>query len=366
MAMTVIPFGDVKAQKRWSASLWSDTQKKSYFDKFIGTGENNVIQRLTELDGDIGDRVSYDLSVMLRNKPTRGDARVKGKEESLRFFTDEVAIDQIRHAVSAGGKMTRRRTAHNMRTVARDKLSDYWSGYIDELKFIYLSGARGINQDFIEDTNYTGHAGNALQAPDANHILYGGDAVSKPTIDSSDKFTRELIERAVVAARMMRAQNPALANMLPVNVNGEKHYLALINPFQEYDLRTTSGATGWLEIQKAAAAAEGRNNPIFKGGVGMINNVVIHTNENVIRFSDYGTGANLPAARALFLGKQAAVIAYGTSGGMRYFWKEETDDYGNEPTVMAGTILGMKKSRFNGYDFGVMALDTYAKDPNVT
>jgi len=38
--------------------------------------------------------------------------------------------------------------------------------------------------------------------------------------------------------------------------------------------------------------------------------------------------------------------------------------YDNEPTVIAGTIIGVKKSRFNGTDFGVLSLDTAAKDPN--
>lgn len=47
---TTVPFGDPKAQKRWSASLFIETLSKSYFErKFIGTSDNSVIQRLTEL-----------------------------------------------------------------------------------------------------------------------------------------------------------------------------------------------------------------------------------------------------------------------------------------------------------------------------
>lgn len=364
MGQTVIPFGDAKAQKKWSGKLFIDTAKKSYFQrKFVGEGENNIIQRKTELDSDAGDRISYDLSVQLRGKPTQGDARVKGKEESLKFYTDEVAIDQMRHAVSAGGRMTRKRTAHNLRNVAKDRLSDYWSQYIDELNFIYLSGARGMNEDFIEESDYTGHAGNGITAPDAQHILYGGDATSKATISTDDGFNRELVERATVRARMMRALDPKTANMLPVDINGERHYVILMSPFQEHSLRTETGATGWMEIQKAASTAEGRSSPIFKGGLGMINNAVLHSHESTIRFNDYGAGANLPAARALFMGRQAGVVAYGTAGGLRFTWKEEMDDYDNEPTVVAGTIIGIKKTRFNDKDFGVMALDTYARNP---
>lgn len=364
MGQTVIPFGDPKAQKKWSGQLFVETTKKSYFERFIGTSENSVIQRKTDLESDAGDRISFDLSVQLRGAPTSGDDRLKGKEEALKFYTDEVIIDQLRKSVSAGGKMTRKRTAHDLRQVAKDRLSDYWAQYIDELNFIYLSGARGINEDFLQDPNYTGHAGNPLRQPDAQHLLFGGDATSKATLTADDKMSRELIERAANKARMMRARDPKTANLLPVSVNGEKHYVMLMSPDQEYDLRTEQSASGWLEIQKAAAAAEGKANPIFKGGLGMINNIVLHSHESVIRFNDYGAGQNVYAARALFLGKQAGVIAYGTAGGLRFTWKEEVDDFGNEPVVAAGTILGVSKTRFNGRDFGVVSIDTAAKDPN--
>lgn len=363
MSSTIVPFGDPKAQKKWSAILAVEVGKKSYFTrKFVGSEANNIIQRKTDLESDAGDRVSFDLSVMLRNAPTAGDNRVKGKEENLRFFTDEVAIDQLRHGVSAGGKMSRKRTAHDLRKVARDRLSDYWSMYIDEMHFMYLSGARGINQDYIEASDYAGHAGNPLTAPDTNHLLFGGAATSKASMVATDKMSRTVVERAVTKARMMRALDPTAANMLPVTIGGEAHYVLLMSPFQEFDLRT-SDPSGWLEIQKAAAASEGRKNPIFTGGLGMVNNVVLHSHESVIRFGDYGATADLPASRALFLGRQAGVVAYGTAGGLRYDWKEETDDYGNEPTVVAGTILGLKKTRFNGHDFGVITVDTYAKNP---
>lgn len=364
MGQTVIPFGDPKAQKKWSGQLFVETTKKSYFDRFEGTGENSVIQRKTELESDAGDRISFDLSVQLRGKPTHGDDRLKGNEEALRFFTDEVIIDQMRKSVSAGGKMTRKRTSHGLRKIAKDRLSDYWSQYIDEMKFIYLSGARGINEDFVEGTDYAGHAGNQLRQPDSQHLIYGGDAVSKATLTAEDTMSRVLIERAATKARMMRARDPKTANLLPVSVNGDKHYVMLMSPYQEYDLRNEAGERGWLEVQKAAAGAEGKNNPIFKGGLGMINNIVLHSHESVIRFNDYGAGGDVHAARALFLGRQAAVVAYGTAGGLRFTWKEEVDDFGNEPTVAAGTIMGISKTRFNNRDFGVVTIDTAAKDPN--
>ncbi len=361
---TNIPVGDPKAAKRWSGTLFLDMLKKAYFErKFIQAGPNAIVQKLTELESAAGDTITFDINVQLRGTPTFGDDRVEGKAENLRFFSDAISIDQMRKTVSSGGKMTRKRTVHNLRAIAKDRLSDYWAKYQDEAMFIYLSGARGINEDFFESAAWVGYAGNPLQAPDTAHLMYGGDATAKNNVDNTDKMSRVLIERAAVKARMMRAVDPTKANMMPLMINGEAHYVCIMSPFQEHDLRTESGAGGWLEMQKAAASAEGRNNPIFKGGLGMVNNVVLHSHEGVIRFADYGSGVNLPAARALFLGRQAGVVAYGSSNGMRSFWNEEKKDHGNEMEVMAGFIMGQKKTRFNGSDFGVIAIDTYAANP---
>lgn len=259
--------------------------------------------------------------------------------------------------------MSRKRTAHDMRAIAKSRLGDYFARLMDELFFMYLSGARGINEDFIEDTSYTGFAGNALQAPDSDHLIYAGSATAKNNLVATDKMVRATVEKALNKAEMMQARNPQTANMVAVQNGSEDQYVVLMSPDQAYDLRVAD-TTGWLDIQKAAAAAEGRNNPIFKGGLGMIGGAVLHKHRNVIRFSDYGVGANVNAARALLLARQAAVVAFGTSGGLRYSWEETTKDYGNEPAVASGFIGGIKKTRFNGRDFGVIAIDSAAKDPN--
>jgi N4-gp56 family major capsid protein len=366
MPRTEIAWGDPKAQRRWSADLAVDTNKKSYFaKKMIGKGDNYAIEMKTEIETDTGDRVSFDLSVQLRGTPTTGDKRLKGKEENLRFYTDEVIVDQTRKSVSAGGKMTRKRIVHDLRKTAKNRLSDYWAKYTDELIFMYLSGARGINEDFIEPEDYTGHAGNPFQAPDNSHIIYGGDATSKASLVAADKMTKTTIERAATHASMMQAQNPDQANMMPLMIEGEEHYAMLMNPWQSYDLRNDVGAQSWFEINKAAAGAEGSKNRVFKGALGMVAGVVLHEHRNVIRFNDGGAGSNVPFARALFMGRQAGVIAYGVPDGAngRFTWEEENDDYGNEHNCAAGTIVGAKKTRFNGSDFGLISVDTAATAP---
>ena len=154
MARTIIGAGDPKAVKKYSAFLAVDVGRKSYFNKkFMGVGEEaeTPLQTLPHLENDSGDTISYDLVMQLKMKPISGDDILRGKEEDLKFYTDSLLIDQQRGGVNTGGKMTRKRTIHDLRKIARARQSDWWARLIDETCFQYLSGARGVNADFIED-----------------------------------------------------------------------------------------------------------------------------------------------------------------------------------------------------------------------
>lgn len=365
MATTQIPWGDPKAVQRWSTKTYVDIHKDGYFDKrFVGKGTNNIIEEKTELEADAGDSISFDLVVHLRGEPVFGDNRVEGTEEQLRYYTDKVEIDQMRKAVSAGGRMSRKRVEHDLRKTASDNLKRYWGKFRDEMHFITLSGTRGMNEGFTMREGWQGFANNPLLAPDAAHHMFAGSGVSKATLEATDTMSVDLIERAATYADMLQATNPEVANMVPLTVEGNDHFVMIMSPWQSHSLRKETGAGGWADLQKAAMGAEGSKNKIFKGGLGMINNVILHDHTNVVRFNDYGAGGNVAAARALFCGRQAAALAHGTTKGNRMIWEEILKDYKNEPSVAGGYIYGEKKCRFNGYDFGVTALDTAAKDPS--
>lgn len=370
MAQTIIGLGDAKAVKRWSASLAVDIAKRSYWEnRFVGVGiESDMpVQILTDLETDAGDEISFDLSMQLQAAPIEGDAIQEGTEENLNFYTDGVFLDQMRGGVNGGGRMTRKRTLHNLRLVAQMRESDWFSRVCDELYFMYASGARGVNSDFVYGTDFTGRAGNSLQAPDSNHLLYGGDATSKATIDANDVMSLPLVDKLKAKAQMMGGGSDSDTGgvaLQPIRIDGAEHFVLLMNPWQEYDLKTATGEGKWLDLQKAAAGSVGMNSPIFRGALGMYNGVVMHSHKNVIRFNDYGAGGDVEAARALFLGVQALVVGYGSTGsGLRYNWHEEMRDNGNQLVISASTIVGTKKVRFNSMDFGVIAADTAAAEP---
>ena len=368
MARTLIGVNDAKAVKRWAGLLAYDTSQKSYFNqRFMARGaEAEVpIQILTDLESDAGEQISYDLLAELKMAPVEGEDILEGKEESQKFYTDQIYIDQARCGVNTGGRMTRKRTLHDLREKAKRQQSSWWARLMDELTFVYLSGARGVNANYLLPLGYTGRAGNSLTPPDSNHNLFGNDATAFNNIDANDKFDLRLIDRAKTKADSQGGGATDIPVLQPCKIDGNETFVTVMHTFQEDDLRSNTGTGQWLDIQKAAAGAEGRNNPLFKGSLGMYRGVILHSHRNVVRFNNAGAGSNVEAARALFLGSQAAVVAFGSPGtNLRYDWHEETRDNGDKVVITTSAIFGIKKVRFETnagqQDFGVFSMDTAA------
>ena len=367
MARTIVGVNDPKAVKRYSGMLAVDTSHKSYFNsRFMARGaEAEVpIQILTDLESDAGEQITYDLLAELRMAPVEGEDTLEGKEEAQRFYTDQIYIDQARCGVNTGGRMTRKRTLHDLRNKAKRQQSNWWAQVQDELTFMYLSGARGINPNFKFPLNYAGRANNSFTSPDAAHNLMGGDATAFNNIDANDKFDLRLIDRAKTRADSQGGGATDIPVLQPCKIDGNETFVCVMHTFQEDDLRSNTNTGQWLDIQKAAAGAEGRNSPLFKGSLGMYRGVILHSHRNVIRFNNAGAGANVEAARALFMGAQAGVVAYGSPGtNLRYDWHEETRDNGDKVVITTSSIFGTKKVRFEVspgqfQDFGLFSLDT--------
>lgn len=367
MAATIIGLNHPLTVKRWSATLFTDTVRNSYWGmRFMGKGKDapTPVQVLTDLERENGDTIKFDLFAQLKQKPTYGDQVLDGKEENLRNYQDQVSIEQVRCGVNGGGRMSRKRTLHDLRKVSLRLMRDWWSRWQDETLFMYLAGSRGVNDDFIEDIGFSGFGGNDIEAPDSDHLLLGGDAASEATLASDDKMDLRLIDKAVVKARTYGGGTKGGSRVVPMRINGEDKYVLLMHEFQAYDLRANSSSTQWMDIQKAAAASNGNRNPIFTGTLGEYNGVILHSHNAVVRIMA-GTGNTQPCARASLMGRQALVMAYGSPGSnLRFDWHEEQRDNGNQVVIASSCIAGVKKTRFNNKDFGAFTLSTYAADPN--
>lgn len=365
---------DPQEVKKWGTDLAVAINREAYFSSSMASESKRArtpIQIITDLEKDAGLEVTVDLLMPMAMEPVVKE-KLEGRGVPLKYFTDKLRIDQVRGAASAGDRVTSKATLRNLREDAKIVMKDWWSRLQDELHFLYLSGGFGSNSGFLWTPTNKMFEVNAMTAPDAMHQMYGGDATSKGTVATDDGFDLRVIDKAVAKAETMGGDGSNELSMVPVNVDGKKCYVVLMHTFQ-YDAMKTNAATGqWLDIQKAAAAASGSSALLFKNSGGMYADCVLHKHRNVIRYSDYGAGNNVPAARALFLGAQAGELAYGSAGGSgtRYRWTEVMTDHEDHVEIGTHCIMGVKKSTYKSKDgavtrdFGVIAIDTYCKDPN--
>ncbi len=370
---TLIGVNDQQAVKRWAAATAVAINKNSYFGKrMIGEGRESrmPIQRIDDLQEGAGDEVTLDLLMPSNAEPIVKDQTLDGKETPLKYYVDRMRIDQMRTGVDMGSRMTKKRTLRNIRQDAKRVATDWWKRAMDELYFIYLSGSRGVQGGYLWSADNEMFTVNALSAPDTAHQMYGGSATSKASLVVGDVMSLRLIDRAKAKCETMGGDGTDELSMLPIDIEGEDHYVCLMHTFQADAIRSNTTTAQWMDIQKAAAASEGRNNPIFKGGLGMYNNVILHSHRNSVRFNDYGAGGNVNACRGLFLGAQAAFVAYGDNeSGTKMKWTEVQRDHENSVAIGVAAILGVKKATYKSKDgsvtrdFGVVALDTALVDP---
>lgn len=361
MGRTTILPTDPAAIKAWSAKVAIDSRKKSFWDKMTG-GEDAALPVVskTELESGPGDEVTTTLIAKLRGQPIQGDEKGLGREQKLSHHTHKMRIDKHRQLVNVGDVMAQKRVKHNIAAQCRARLSDYIAEVVDEQCHMTASGARGVGDEITHyPVGFTGFP-NPLMAPDAAHWQVG-DGKTKATLTQADTLGTAVIDRAIVRAKKMFNVEGRGSRMEPVNVDGEKSFIFLTGAEGMYDLRREVGDSGWLTLEKAKAASVGAKSPIFMAGDAFYNGVLITEHETVVKFNDYGSGANVNAIRNLFLGAHGVAVAYGTKsqkGNVRFELTESDLDHGEEQVVIVRMIAGFDKTRYNGMDFGIQTVDT--------
>ena len=127
MADTAYGVNAAEAVKLWSRKLAREALRKTYIKNFMGPGSNSMIQVKPETNKGPGDRVRVTLRMQLAGDGVQGDATQEGNEESLTTYTDDLIINQLRHAVRSEGKMTEQRIPFSIREEAMMGLSDWWA-----------------------------------------------------------------------------------------------------------------------------------------------------------------------------------------------------------------------------------------------
>ncbi|MNK98535.1 hypothetical protein D3C87_1189030 [compost metagenome] len=324
----------------------------------------------------------------LSGRPTMGDKKLDGRLESLSFADFSLKINQTRHGVDAGGKMTQSRTKHDLIKTARVLLGDgYYGRLVDQRGFAQLAGARGdysatdIILPLADDSEFADIMINSLTAPTYERHFFGGDATSFEAIDAADRFNLGCVDNmSLFLSEMANPIQPI--RMVADPSGGEPLYVLYVTPRQWHDFYTSTSGKDWQAMLAAAMErSKGWNHPIFRGEGAMWRGILVKPYKGMpIRFNQGSTvkvcAANSTAGvevdkvagtlidRAVLLGGQALANAFGSGEqGGSFGMHEEKTDHGNSTEISINWVSGLQKIRFkqrngNIQDHGCMVLDT--------
>ncbi|ECY1974416.1 N4-gp56 family major capsid protein, partial [Salmonella enterica] len=354
------------------------------------TSRGAPVVRLTDLNKGKGDEISFNIMHKLSKLPTMGDQRIAGRGEDLSQDEFSLRIDQGRHQVDAGGRMSQQRTKFDLVKSSSTLLGTYFNDLQDQCAVVHLAGARG---DFYADDIIVPLADhpefmkimiNDVMPPTHDRHFFGGDATSFETLDSSDVFTLSLVDNMALFIDEMA--HP----LQPVRMKGDElygedpYYVMYVTPRQWNDWYTTTSGKDWQQMMtRAVNRSKGFNHPLFKGECAMWRNILVRKYSGMpIRFysgskvavsnNDLEATTKVVEAqtnidRGMLLGAQALANAYGsTKNGGHFSMVKEKTDAQNRDEVTINWMNGLKKIRFKEktgkmQDHGVITVDTAIK-----
>ena len=374
---TVFGFDDPGNVKKFSAKAAAEMARKSFFgSRFIGEEEQRLpVVTRADLQAGPSDELTLFLVLKLTGRPIRGDERAQGKSKRLNDLTDRIRIGRHRQPINLGDVMSQKRRAYGLKKIAMDRLSTYWSEWMDEMIFVHASGQRGTGDNIQHiELDYKGWP-NPLTQPDADHLLYP-TATSKGTMSTADVMTRAALDKMELGFTSMIGGNVDGSKMKAEHINymGGNYILGILHPAVANDLRNDMGSGGMLDIEKQRIAAEGSNTAFFKGPEGMAwkyNSLILHRHTNITYTFDGGPGpGTMPVFRNLFLGAHAVSVAFGSPDQgkteARFKLGETTEDHEDDTVIKSQVIIGVKASQFNGKDVARFAFDTTASAVSVS
>ena len=364
----------------WSRDFWRVARNMSFINQFAGSGQNAMVQRVTELTkSNKGTKANITLLADMTGDGITGDNTLEGNEEALRAYDITIELDQLRFANRIAGRMADQKTVVNFREQSRDALAYAMADRMDQLAFLTLSGVAYtsknngalrptsasaghelVDLEFASDVSAT--TTNRHRRWDATSGLVAGDTTA---VAAADKISYECIVNLKAYAKDQYIRGIRGA------ANDEMFHL-FVTPSQMKDLKLDSDFLANVRN----AGVRGSANSLFAGSSSlMVDGIMVHEFRHVFNTGGatagtssnagdpgykWGADADVNGARALFCGAQALAMA---DIGLPEI-VEDTFDYENQAGISVGKIFGLRKPKYNTdvtssvEDFGVVALDT--------
>lgn len=360
MADTTFGVNDAMAVKHWARSLEFDVVYRSDIAALIGTDSNSIIHLKTETSKEAGDFIKFNLMKKLTGDGFTEGEIAEGSGESLSLYTDGVTINELGHVVevpNSGRSIDAQRVHVDLRKAAKNGLATWKK---ERLSYVFFAHVCGFTPEIRAKFN----GNNTITAPTRQIWTETGTSADE-NLDADDTFSLKYVDYAREMAEI------AASPLRPINVMGVDggrdisggKYVMYLHPTQVTDLRTDAGTGQWLDIQKAALAGGNESkNPIYSDSLGEYNNVILRKANHVSQGVHSTSGAAISTVRrAVLLGAQSAVVAFGKNNGpTTYNWNEELIDHKRKLEVSMLTLWGMKKTKYDSQDFGSVVVSSYA------
>lgn len=366
--MSLTNFAALTPQQKivWSRDVWQSARDQMFIKKFTGTGDNSVIQRITELTkSEKGEQVLMHLVADLVGDGVIGDNQREGNEESMQSYSQVLDIDLITHSVRNKGKLADQKSVIKFREMGKDRLAYWLANRVDQLAFLTLSGisyAFKNNGEARVGSPFPNLAFSGVTAPSSKRSLMWDGATlalsNTASITSGYIPNYKMIVDAVAYAKE--------SYIKPLMDGGKEHYVMFVVP------GTLAALKKDADYQRAVvgvATKAGETSPWFTGGTVTIDGVVIHEHRLVYNTkgaasgSKWGGSGLVNGTRSLLCGAQALGMAdIGTPE-----WNEKEFEYGSSQGINIDKMFGLLKPKFMSIysgdvqDFGVLAIDHFAQ-----
>ncbi|MGD9263015.1 MAG: DUF4043 family protein [Methyloceanibacter sp.] len=366
---------------KWSMSFWKHQREYSFMTRFLGSGPDSLIQRVTEFtQSQKGARAVLTLIQDALGDGVAGDRTLEGNEEQLRSDDEVIRVDQLRHAHALEGRVADQKSIVNFRKEARDVLAYWMADRTDQLCMHHMSGVSTTMR--LDGSPRTGSdfpflEFNAdIKPPTVNrHLRWDDSGTTAPTrtgnligipADGNPVATTDVAANDIPCWEML-VMLKALAQDLKIKpVRGNSLGTELFHVFMHPNaLAQLKLDPNFISAQRDAMPRT-PNNPLFKSfDTTYVDGLAISSTRYSYHPSDWGAGA-IKGNRVLLCGAQA--LGYAEIG--RPYWVEEEKDYKNRPAISIGKMFGFLKPQFENdmtagttEDFGILACDVGLPSP---
>jgi N4-gp56 family major capsid protein len=373
----------------WGQKTFKEAFEKNPLTRFMGKGSDAIIQVKMDLAKVQGDKVTFGIRNLLTGSGQTDDGTYEGNEEGMNFDSFALEIHEHGHSVQLAGNMTEKSAAMNLRTEAKDALSE-WKGRIVARGIIdALSGLKGhaFTGQVLGASALLLDAGNnqintvqqvaPTRSATAKRYYCGGQTTAGEVTrvaDPSDVTTAasclmgtKVIEAVKRMAKLEVASDGThITPIRPIRIGGDEVYVLLVDPLQVKSLRADSD---WKAAMQNAYI-RGKDNPFFSGALAYWDGVAIFETQMLHRRTGAGgvTGPEyfdsttealnngITMVRSLFLGAQSVCLAYGK---MPVWTEGHLDWQKTRWGFHTNWIYGMKKvARYSSANVTSMTADS--------